>query len=441
MDRAQPEQPEPVEAPTRVDPVAAAMSEVAGGPLGAHAAGHPWWSAARVLAGATAVTLAAGMLAKTACVPTGWGNEHQPLTELCWTDLAGRSVDAGSPPRVAAWLTDGVERATAVLPGSGTVATTAGLAVLLAALALLATALLVRVDRRRPWAAAGWALGPVLLVHWLSWELVAAVGVAVLLWGWTSGRPWLAGVGAGVGAAFALPVALALVGVLAVGGRLRDRVDALLAAGAAYVVLTLPGRATGPDLDIGSIWLLLDQTGIGASTTVRTLGQVGVLALAAAAAWWLVRRAGRPTAMTTARAGLVLLAAGLVVAPSAPPESALLLLPLAALAVRRWRDLLVWQGLHLVSWVITGWYVGLALEPTVSDDGRAYWVAVLLRVLGLLWLIGAVLRDAASGPVDGPDDDAGWRPPGSVDDDAVEVGRGEAHPHLDVLTDVGDARP
>ena len=50
-----------------------------------------------------------------------------------------------------------------------------------AALALLATALLVRVDVRRPWAAAGWALSPVLLVHWLSWELVAAVGVAPAL--------------------------------------------------------------------------------------------------------------------------------------------------------------------------------------------------------------------------------------------------------------------
>jgi len=149
--------------------------------------------------------------------------------------------------------------------------------------------------------------------------------------------------------------------------------------------------------------------------------------------------------MTTARAGLVLLAAGLVVAPSAPPESALVLLPLAALAVRRWRDLLVWQGLHLVSWVITGWYVGQALEPTVADDGRAYWLAVLLRVLGLLWLIGAVLRDTASGRDDdadeGPDDDARWWPPGSVDDDAVEVGRGEAHPHLDVLTDARDTRP
>ncbi|MGF9762288.1 hypothetical protein AAII07_44650 [Microvirga sp. 0TCS3.31] len=424
MDRPDRPSPEVVpgghDAPTRTDPVAAAMSEVVGGPLGDHAGGHRWWSAARVLTGATALTLGAGMVTKTACVPTGWGNRDQPFAELCWTDLAGTSVDAGAPPRVATWL----QRAAEWLPGAGAVATTAVLAVVLAGLALLATALLVRVDARRPWAAAGWAIAPVLLVHWLSWELVAGVGVAVVLWGWTTGRAWLAGVGAGVGAAFALPVAVAFVGVLAVGGRLRGRVDALLAAAAAYVVVTLPGRASVETPDIGSIWFLLARTGPGASATTRTVVQVVVLALAAGAVWWLVRRAGRPTPLTTARAGLVLLAAALVVAPAAPPETALLVLPLAAIAVRRWRDLLVWQALHLLSWVLTGWYVGQALVPTVADDARVYWLAVLLRVAGLVWLVVAVLRDAGSG-----------------DDDAVEVGRGEADPDLDVLADARDPRP
>ncbi|HSU02436.1 MAG TPA: hypothetical protein VLK03_07810 [Nocardioides sp.] len=392
-----------------------------GGPLGDHAAGHSWWNATRALLGVTSVVLAAGMVSKAACVPSGWSKDRQPFAQLCWTDLAGTSADAGTPPHVATWL----ERAAALLPGSGTVATTAVLAVLLAALALLATALLVRVDRRRPWAAAGWAMAPVLLVHWLSWELVAAVGVAVLLWGWATGRSWLAGVGAGIGAAFALPVAVALLGVVAVGGRLRDRVDAVLAAAAAYVVVTLPGRARAEEPDIGSVWLLLQQAGVGESRTSRAVVQLLVLAVAAVAVGWMVRRAGRPSVLTSARAGLVLLAAALVVAPSAPPEHALLLLPLAAIAVRRWRDLLVWQGLHLVSWVITGWYVGDALVPTITDDARAYWLAVLLRVLGLAWLVAAVLRDATDP---------------SGDDDVVEVGRGEAHADVDLLPDVRDTR-
>ncbi len=409
--------------PSREDPVAASMSAVVGGPLGDHAAPHRWWSAARVLVGATSVVLAAGMVSKTACVPSGWSKDAQPYAELCWTDLAGVGSDRGTPPRVTTYL----ERLAGAFPGEGTVATAAALAVLLAALALLATALLVRVDRRRPWAAAGWAMAPVLLVHWLSWDLVAAVGVAVLLWGWITGRRWLAGVGAGIGAAFALPVAAALVGVLAVGGRTRDRVDVLLAAAAAYVLVTLPGRARTEDPDVGSIWQLLSQGGWATpSGAVRAVIALVVLAAAAGVVGWLVVRARHRDAATAARAGLVMLAAALLVAPSAPPESALLLLPLAAIGVRRWRDLLIWQGCELVSWAITGWYLGDVLVPTVSGDARAYWLAILLRVVGLAWLVGAVLWAAANDPRSG-------------DDDVVEVGRGEADADLDALPDTGHA--
>ena len=410
--------------PSREDPVVAAMSAVVGGPVGEHAAGHPWWGAARVLLGATSVVLAAGMISKTACVPSGWTKDAQPYAELCWTDLAGVSSDRGTPPRVTTY----VERLAGALPGEGTVATAAVLAVLLAALALLATALLVRVDRARPWAAAGWAVGPVLLVHWLSWDLVAAAGAAVLLWGWVTGRTWVAGVGAGIGAAFALPVAAALVGVLAVGGRTRDRVDVLLAAAAAYVVVTLPGRARTADPDVGSIWQLVEQVGSGLpSRTVRIAVALVVLGAAAAAVFWLVTRTRRTDGVTAARAGLVMLAAALLVVPSAPPESALLLLPLAAIGVRRWRDLLVWQGCELVGWVITGWYLGNALVPTVSGDARAYWLAILLRVVGLAWLVVAVLWAAASEA-------------GSGNDDVVEVGGGEADADVDPLPDAGNAR-
>ena len=414
--------------PSREDPVVAALSEVVGGPVGEHAAGHRWWGPARVLVGATSVVLAAGMVSKTACVPSGWAKDAQPYAELCWTDLAGVSSDRGTPPRVTTHL----ENLAAALPGEGTVATAAVLAVLLAALALLATALLVRVDRRRPWAAAGWAMAPMLLVPWLSWDLVAAVGIAVLLWGWVTGRTWLAGVGAGIGAAFALPVAAVLAGVLAVGGRTRDRVDALLAAAAAYVVVTLPGRARTEDPDIGSVWRFLDQAGSGMSSrTVRVAVGLVVLAAAAGAVFWLVSQSQRRDAVTAARAGLVMLAAALLVAPSAPPEAALLLLPLAAIGVRRWRDLMVWQGCELVSWVITGWYLGNALVPTVSDDARAYWLAILLRVVGLAWLVVAVLRAAAA---------EGRVGPGSGDDDVVEVGGGEPDPDLDALPDARHAR-
>jgi hypothetical protein len=127
----------------------------------------------------------------------------------------------------------------------------------------------------------------------------------------------------------------------------------------------------------------------------------------------------------------VMVCAALVVAPSAPPEVALVALPLAAVAVRRWRDLLVWQGLHLVSWVITGWYLGGGLVPTIAGDQRAYWLAIVLRVAGLVWIAVVVLRDVPSSDVE----------VGSGHDDAVEVGRGEADPDVDLLPDAGHPRP
>ena len=268
---------------------------------------------------------------------------------------------------------------------------------LLAALALLATALLSGSTRRRPWAAAGWALAPVLLVHWLSWELVAAVGVAVLLWGWTTGRAWLAGVGAGIGAAFALPVAVAFVGVLAVGGRLRDRVDALARGSRGLRRGHAAGsRAPREDPDIGSIWLLLEQTGVGGSAhDAHRRPARSSSRSPPGAVWWLVRRAG--TADSAHR----------------PPAPAWCCWPRRSSWRRRPRrstrcwccrsprspyaaGATCWCG-RRCTWsagCITGWYVGQALVPTIADDARAYWLAVLLRVAGLVWLVVAVLRDA-----------------------------------------------
>ncbi|HEX8779692.1 MAG TPA: hypothetical protein VF728_00790, partial [Nocardioides sp.] len=77
----------------------------------------------------------------------------------------------------------------------------------------------------------------------------------------------------------------------------------------------------------------------------------------------------------------------------APPQWSLLLLPAAALAVPRWRDLLVWQVGELVALLLTGLYLGEHLAPTGGGPATAYWIAVLVRVLAQLWLVAAVLRE------------------------------------------------
>lgn len=348
--------------PTRRDPVVAALSEVVGGPLGPHAGHHRWWSPQRVVLATTAVALAAGMTSKAGCASSSWSDSTRSHAHLCWTELAGVAATSGSAPWPVSHLTRLTERLAAPLPGGDVLAGVAVLGILLAALALLASLLLVRTDRQRPWTAAGWAAGPVLAVHWLSWDLVAAAGVAVILWAWSRrdrGGPFLL--------------------AMAVGGLV------LLAFAHPLVTTVVP--------DTGSVWLVLEQaTGSVPGRALRLVVLATLVALAAALARVVVRRHGADGVTTLARTTLVPAAALLLLAPSAPPEAALLLLPLAALADLGWRDLLVWQGCELVSWAITGWYLAGLLAPSDGGDARAYWVAVLVRTAGLVWLALAALR-------------------------------------------------
>lgn len=350
------------DAPTQVDPVVATLSEVVGGPLGSHAGHHPWWSPQRVLLATTTVVLAAGMASRTACATSSWSGDTQPYARLCWTELAGAPASRGPAPWPASGLTRAAERLAAPLPGGDQVATVAVLGLLLAALALVATVLLARLDGSSPWAAAGWAAAPVLAIHWLSWDLVAALGVCLVLWAWT----------------------------------VRDRgTPALLATavgGFLLVTFAHPVLTTSTP-DTGSVWLVLEQAaGAQQGRAARLVLMAVLVALAAVAARVVVRRQELDGAAVAARTVLVPAAAVLLLAPSAPPEAALLLLPLAAAADLGWRDLLLWQGCELVSWAITGWYLAGLLAPSDGGDPRAYWVAVVIRCAGLIWLAVAALR-------------------------------------------------
>ena len=79
-------------APTRADPVAAAASEVIGGPfgryaaLGRHAARSAWQPAAAVLMGLSSLTIALGVLQKAHCLSKGWNTPDQ-FWHACYSDL------------------------------------------------------------------------------------------------------------------------------------------------------------------------------------------------------------------------------------------------------------------------------------------------------------------------------------------------------------------
>ncbi|QIK74941.1 glycosyltransferase 87 family protein [Nocardioides piscis] len=467
-------------APTRDDDLVRSVSEVVGGPLGDHAGRHPWWTPLRVVLVLGALAMSLGIMAKAPCLDVAGETTTGRYAALCWTDTSttyvasgfaeglwpftddaqarARYAPSGLPP-LPGYVAFVSQRITGLLSGSPdldargqvSVAEVAEqpevqreaaifslvTAVLLAAAGLFAAALLSGVRRQRPWDAAAFAMAPVLIAFFpIAWDLLAAAAVAATLWAWARERRVLAGVAIGVGAAASPLVALLLVPAVAVLGRDRRWPQAgtvALAACATWLLLTLPAWASSPaawraswrghvdGADIGSLWQLASEvTGRVPSTRVLLLALALALVCLAAVVGHLAWRAR----WSFASLGTLTIAVALFVSPTSSPGLALVLLPLAVVAVRSWTHLLVWQGCEIIHWAMLGFYLGGALAPAAGGDARAYWWGIAMRLGGLVWLIGATALVAG---------DAG---PGSDDDDAVEAGRGEADPDLEVLADV-----
>lgn len=233
-------------------------------------------------------------------------------------------------------------------------------------LALATTWLLAGVRAHRPWDAAAFAVAP-LLLFWgpAAWDVV---GTGVLAWPLLAGALWTWARGRRAWAGTLLVLAVVVV--------LRT-------------VVAHQGAGDAPD---GSWWLVLQQVrgdwlptrGVWAGVSVLVVAWcAGVLVLG-------VRASRRPRFAQV----LFLVAGGVLLAlPVNPAAYALLLLPLAALARPRWRDLVVWQAAELVHAVMHGWYLDGLLHPVGEGSAVLYWLAVLARVAGLMWLMGTVVRD------------------------------------------------
>lgn len=474
--------------PSREDAVVRSVSEVVGGPLGDHAGQHPWWTPLRAVLLLAAIAMSLGIAVKAPCLDiAGQTDKPARYSGLCWSDTStayvangfaegvwpfsddeqvrARYAPAWLPP-LPAYVAFASQRVTALLSGSPDLDARARLpvtevaqlpdvlreariftlvsAVVLAAAGLLAAGLLTGIRRRRPWDAAAFALAPVLVLFFpIAWDLLPAVAVAGVLWGWSRRRLGVMGVAIGVGAAASPFVALLVVPALALLVRDRRRAEAgRFVAGSlvTWVALMLPALASSPEVwktswkgyfhgaDIGSSWLLVSQVGDVAPSVRTTLLGTGVLLVMICAV--VVTLAGRRD-WSFASLATLLVASALIVSPAAAPSYALILLPLAVVAVRSWSGLLVWQVCEVGHWALLGFYLGGVLAPSAGGDARAYWLGVLLRIGGLVWLIAVTAMSA--GGADAGDLD-------SADVDPVEPGRGEADPDLDVLTDVGHPR-
>jgi uncharacterized membrane protein len=90
----------------------------------------------------------------------------------------------------------------------------------------------------------------------------------------------------------------------------------------------------------------------------------------------------------------LVVAAFLLVNKVYSPQYVLWLLPLAALARPRWRDLLIWQAGEIVYFGAIWLHLSGDLAPAASDaTPLPYLLAIVVRVAAQLWLVGVVLRD------------------------------------------------
>ncbi len=123
--------------------------------------------------------------------------------------------------------------------------------------------------------------------------------------------------------------------------------------------------------------------GLGIDGPVRWWAVVGYAVVLVAVALLTLSAERRPRLPAVV---LLLLVGFLVVSPSLPVQAGLWVLPFAALAVPRWRDLLAWGCVEAAYATGTWFYLyGLSVENRGLPPW-AYGLLVLVRVGALLWL-------------------------------------------------------
>ncbi|MET8680401.1 glycosyltransferase 87 family protein [Streptomyces sp. NPDC004647] len=446
--------------PTVQDEVAAAGSELIGGPVGRRALlGAGWWTPVRIIALVAIAMFALGMVQKLPCYNGGWffgaGSQY---THACYSDIPhlynGRGFADGLVPyfdrlpgdmeyleypvltglfmEAASWLT----------PHSGSIQdreqiywlVNAGMLMVCAAVVAVCVA---RTHRRRPWDALLVALAPAFaLTATINWDLLAVALTAAAMLMWSRSRPLAAGVLIGLATAAKLYPVL-LLGPLFVlclrAGRWRAWGMAAGAAAASWLVVNLPVMALAPEgwkkfytfsqerpVDFGSFWLIISQRtgnpldGANAWATALTLllcAGIGALALYA------------PRRPRFAQLAFLVIAVFILVNKVYSPQYVLWLIPLAALARPRWRDFLIWQTCEVM------YFIGIWMYLAYTSSGdkhqglppEGYQFAILLHLLGTLYLCAVVVRDVLLPERDVVRRDGSDDPSGGVLDGAADV--------------------
>nr|BFD83856.1 glycosyltransferase 87 family protein [Streptomyces sp. Xyl84] len=431
--QASPHEPGPVR-PTHEDKVAAAGSELIGGPVGRHALlGTSWWTPVRVIALVAIGMFALGLVQKAPCYHSAWffGASSQ-YTKACYSDIPhlyqGRGFADGLVPyfdkltgdmpyleypvltgvfmEVASWLT----------PHSGSIQhqerwywmVNAGMLMVCAAVIAVCV---VRTHARRPWDGLLVALAPALaLTATINWDLLAVALTAAAMLMWSRERPRAFGVLLGLATAAKLYPALLLGPLLVLcwrAGRWREYRMALGGAIGAWLVVNLPVMAFARDgwwqfydfshdrgVDFGSFWLIWAQNSADPPSTdfVNTVATLLVVLCSLGIAALTLMAPRRPR---FAQLAFLIVAVFILTNKVYSPQYVLWLIPLAVLARPKWRDFLIWQACE-VAYFLGIW---LYLAYTTSGDAHkglptdGYHWAIAVHLAGTVYLCAVVVRD------------------------------------------------
>jgi uncharacterized membrane protein len=319
-------------------------------------------------------------------------------------------------------------------------------AVGLAAAWLVTVWALVRLSRRRPWDAALAALSPLVVVHaFTNFDTLATALATTGLLAWARRRPVLAGVLLGLGTAtkfYPLFLLFPIQLLCLRAGRLRAGLQVTAAAALSWVVVNLPvavlfpsgwaeffriNRRRGADPD--TLYTVVSAfTGWPGFAGVLRVGQIPetlnlvsatLFLLACAAIGWVAWAAPRRPRL--AQLCFLVMGAFLLVNKVWSPQYSLWLVPLAVLAIPRWKPILAWMAIDALVWAPRMAYYlgpehqGLPIEPFLG--------AVLIRDAAVLLLAALVLRDI-------------WRPA----HDPIRA-TGDDDPHAGVLDACHPAAP
>ncbi|WP_432056508.1 glycosyltransferase family 87 protein [Streptomyces sp. bgisy022] len=448
--------------PTREDEVAAAGSELIGGPLGRRVRpGRSWWTPVRVIALVAIGMFALGMVQKAPCFNGAWffGASAQ-YTHACYSDIPhlyqGRGFADGLVPyfdqlpgdmqyleypvltgvfmQVAAWLT--TDGGSIQHQEQWYWMVNAGM--LMACAAVIAVCV-TRTHARRPWDGLLVALAPAFaLTATINWDLLAVALTAAAMLMWSRGRALAFGVLLGLATAAKLYPFLLLGPLLVLcwrAGRRREFAKALGGAAVAWAVVNAPVMLFAFDgwskfytfsqergVDFGSFWLILAQNSSDplSTDTVNTLATVLMLVCCLGVAALALMAPRRPR---FAQLAFLIVAAFILTNKVYSPQYVLWLVPLAALARPKWRDFLIWQACE-VAYFLGIW---MYLAYTTSGDAHkglpadGYHWAIALHLLGTLYLCVMVVRDILQPERDPVRRSGGDDPSGGVLDGAEDV--------------------